>query len=302
MKLAIIDLGSNSVRMDIVNIDEETGDYTYLERMRELVKLSEGMNMDGYLQDSSIERTVNALMEFKAVADSYACGDILAIATAAVRKAKNRDEFCERILNETGISINVINGEQEAEYDFLGAISSLDINDCIIVDTGGGSTELILVSDGEPLARTSIPVGAVNMTEQFFYSGENAETLAALSDYVSSKIDGVAWLDDVRHLPIVGLGGSVYNLACVSRGSANERDSLHAARLSRAEAKEAYENILSYSPAERLDHGIESGRIDTIVCGVMPTIELMEKIDSDALIISTSGLKEGVLKEFLENI
>lgn len=303
MILSIIDLGSNSIRMDIVNINEETGNYNYLERRRELARLSEGMNMDGNLQPEPMERAIDALREFKAIIHEYKVDDVTAVATAAVRKAKNGDKFCSRVMDETGISINVIKGEQEAEYDFMGVMSSLDINDCIIVDTGGGSTEFILVGDNEPLARTSIPVGAVNMTEQFLYSGETADALSGLSDYISSQLDKIHWLDDAEGLPIVGLGGSIYNLAIVNQNAPNaDRNALHGTVISGSSVNQTYHELIKMTPDERHDAGVEFGRVDTIICGIMPTVELIGKIKSDQVIVSTAGLKEGILAEFLENI
>lgn len=303
MVLSIIDIGSNSVRMDVIKIDDDSGRYEYLERCRELVKLSEGMNIDGCLRTEAIDRTVALLSEYKSISDGYGADDCIAIATAAVRKAGNSEEFCRRVLDEANISINVIPGEQEAEYDFRGVIDSLKISDCVIADTGGGSTEFILVSDGEPLARTSIPVGAVNMTEQFLSYGETYEAKAALSDYISSQLDKIPWLDDVQDVPIVGLGGSIYSLAIVSAGGQNtDANALHGKAIDSADITAAFEDISAMTAAERLDAGIEAGRTDTILAGVMPITELIKKIGAAQVIVSSAGLREGVLAEFLENI
>lgn len=302
MVLSIIDLGSNSVRMDVIKIDDDSGSYEYLERCRELVKLSEGMNIDGCLRTEAADRTVALLADYKSISDGYGADDCIAIATAAVRKAGNSEEFCRRVLDETGISINVIPGEQEAEYDFRGVMDSLKISDCIIADTGGGSTEFILVSDGEPLARTSIPVGAVNMTEQFLFCGEINEAKAALSDYVSSQLDKIPWLEDVQGIPIVGLGGSIYSLAIVSCGGDTDTNALHGKAIDSASITEAFESISAMTAAQRVDAGVEPGRADTILAGVMPITELIKKIGSPQVIVSSAGLREGVLAEFLENI
>ncbi len=303
MKAAIIDLGSNSIRMDIVDIDEKTGKYEYIKRSRIMARLSEGMNVNGCLQPEAVQRTVDALNEFKKIIDENGVEDVMAVATAAVREAGNRDEFLRRVADETGINIRVIRGEQEAEYDFLGAISTLDIEDCVIVDTGGGSTEIVLVSEGEPLARTSIPVGAVNMTDRFLFRGETPEALRALSDYVSSCLDKVHWIDDAEFMPIVTMGGSMFNLAVVERGEPNiNRERLHGYEMSGEAVKETYERILEMSELEREDEGIEQGRADTIPAGVAPVIELIDRIGAEQVIVSSAGLKEGILAEFIEKI
>lgn len=303
MKAAIIDLGSNSIRMDIVDIDEKTGKYEYIKRSRIMARLSEGMNINGCLQPEAVQRTVDALNEFKKIIDENGVEDVMAVATAAVREAGNRDEFLRRVADETGINIRVIRGEQEAEYDFLGAISTLDIEDCVIVDTGGGSTEIVLVSEGEPLARTSIPVGAVNMTDRFLFRGETPEALRALSDYVNSCLDKIHWIDDAEFMPIVTMGGSMFNLAVVERGEPNiNRERLHGYEMSGEAVKETYERILEMSELEREDEGIEQGRADTIPAGVAPVIELIDRIGAEQVIVSSAGLKEGILAEFIEKI
>ncbi len=303
MKAAIIDIGSNSIRMDIADIDENTGKYSYAERRRIMARLSEGMGIDGCLQPEAVERTIEALKDFKKTIEKHGAKDIIAVATAAVRGAGNRDEFVRRVHDETGIGVRVIKGEQEAEYDFLGVTSTLDIDDCVIVDTGGGSTEIILVNDREPLARTSIPVGAVNMTERFLFRGESPEALSAMSDYVSSCLDKIHWLDDAECLPIVGMGGSIFNLAVVENGEPGiDRARLHGYSMSPDAVRETYERILEMSEFEREDEGIERGRADTVPAGVSPIIELIDKIGAEEVIISSAGLKEGILAGFLEGL
>ncbi len=303
MKAAIIDLGSNSIRMDIADINENNGDYVYAERKRILARLSEGMDIDGCLRPEAVERTIDALREFKKIIDRHGAKDIIAVATAAVRGAGNRDEFLRKVYDETGINIRVIKGEQEAEYDFLGVTSTLDIDDCVIVDTGGGSTEIILVNDREPLARTSIPVGAVNMTDRFLFRGESPEALRAMSDYISSCLDKVHWLDDAELLPIVTMGGSMFNLAVVENGVPGiNRAELHGHTMDAEAVKETYERILEMTETAREDVGIERGRTDTIPAGVTPVIELIDKIGAERVIVSSAGLKEGILAEFIEGI
>lgn len=301
MIAAIIDLGSNSARMDIVEIFEN-GEYEYKERLRKLVKLSEGMEADGCIQTEAAGRAVEALAEFKSVMDMYNVDTTIAVATAAVRKAKNSDVFIDEVEDKTGITIEVIRGEKEAEYDFLGVISTLDIEDCVIADTGGGSTELILVIGGDALARVSLPIGAVNMTERFMGYGETKDALEGLDDYIDSHLDKINWLGDAEGLPIVCMGGSMYNFAILEQGLSGFESGLHGYTIPAREAVNANEILLGMSESERESAGIESGRLDTIVCGVAPVMELMKKIDSDELVICTSTLRDGILAEIIENM
>ena len=178
--------------------------------------------------------------------DGYNVDTTIAVATAAVRKAKNSDVFIDEVEDKTGITIEVIRGEKEAEYDFLGVISTLDIEDCVIADTGGGSTELILVIGGDALARVSLPIGAVNMTERFMGYGETKDALEGLDDYIDSHLDKINWLGDAEGLPIVCMGGSMYNFAIMEQGLSGFESGLHGYTIPAREAANANEILLGY--------------------------------------------------------
>ncbi|MEG1441937.1 MAG: hypothetical protein RSB38_01900 [Oscillospiraceae bacterium] len=301
--IAIIDIGSNSIRLDVVQIKDADNDYEYLERVRFLTRLSEGMGEDMRLQPLPMERTLETLIEYKKIIDKYEVTEIFAVATAAVRLAQNGDDFCTKIMDECGIPVEVISGEREAEYAFEAAISSVDIEDFIVVDTGGGSTEFILVSANEALARVSLPLGAVNLTDSFFSYGENADSVAAARDFVASQIDKIKWLDDDTYgLPVVGLGGSIYSLGIVDKSLSGSSEDLNGYTIPAQTAINVSQYIVNMSDDERESEGVEPGRLDTVVCGQLPVCELMKKISSDELIISTASIREGMLLEILNNI
>ena len=165
-RIALIDLGSNSARMSVA---EETGDgYRELYRRREMVRLSQGMNMDGNLQEEPQKRTICVLKKYAEEATKDGA-ELRAVATAAVRRAKNGADFCARVKAETGIEIQVISGKDEARYDFYGVVSAIpDAKNCLITDVGGGSCELILSQDGEMQGKISLPFGAMTLTDKYF--------------------------------------------------------------------------------------------------------------------------------------
>ena len=134
-KLAIIDLGSNSVRMIIMKIFDN-GSYKMLDQAKEMVRLSEGMSEDGMLQPVAVERTVEALKLFRKLIEYYCVPRTIAVATAGVRNAANGDEFVRRVKDETGFMFDVIPGEMEAYYDYLGVINTIDVDNCVIIDIG----------------------------------------------------------------------------------------------------------------------------------------------------------------------
>ena len=300
-KVAIMDLGSNSVRMDVIEICADRT-YTYLRRVRELVKLSEGMGEDMRLQPEAMERTTAVISDYMKLAEQDGAEEVIAVATAAVRKASNGEDFCRMVQDRCSLALEGISGEREAEYVFDGVMGGLELSDCVIVDTGGGSTELILVSGCEALARVSLPFGAVSLSEQFCVYGETEQSLREARSFLGSQLDKISWLDEAQELPVVGVGGSICTLGVVDASLTNTDRPLHGYTLDAERAEAVYEQIFDMDDDARLSAGIEAGRLDTVLCGQLPVLALMEKLSSPQLVISTAGLREGVLYSLLENI
>ena len=139
--LVIVDLGSNSVRMAINSITDE-GTFREIRRVKEDSRISEGMGRERLLRPQAINRTIEALHRFKAIYEEYPRIEVRGITTAAVRMARNQKDFLKRVQRETGIKLEVLSGDDEAYYDYLGVINSLEVKDCLVLDTGGASCEL----------------------------------------------------------------------------------------------------------------------------------------------------------------
>ncbi|MSE22435.1 exopolyphosphatase, partial [Lactobacillus parabuchneri] len=149
----------NSVRMAINQISAD-GSYREIKRIKSDSRLSEGMGRGKILQPAAMERTIESLADFKQIYSQYQDKRVIGIATAAVRQAKNQAQFLQAVKSRIGISLKVLTGSQEAYYDYLGVINRLGIKNCLILDIGGASCELIRVSNGESANLTSIPIGA----------------------------------------------------------------------------------------------------------------------------------------------
>lgn len=292
MKLALIDLGSNSARMFILNYDCAKKEFTYISRRREMTRLSEGMGEDLLLKELPMRRTAEALKSFAEEAEKEGA-HIFAVATAAVRKAKNRDGFLSMSLS-AGIPLNIISGEAEAFFDSRGVLDGIrDVSDCVICDTGGGSTEIILVKDRKITAKTSIPMGAVSLYEDFsFEDGTEAFKDALAKTEFLNKISG---------LPVISIGGSACAAASadiILNKKPAETD-LNGYAISADGFKNLLDTLSSCPPERRTELGIEEARKETVCAGLLPTAVLMEYINSDKLIICTQGVREGILSELL---
>ena len=158
--LAIVDLGSNSARMAITEVAPD-GRFREIKRVKENTRLSEGMGREKMLQEPAMQRTIEALKRFKQLYQSVPGVKVRAITTAAVRQARNRQEFLERVEREVGIQLQVLSGKKEAYYDYLGVVRTLKLNHCLILDVGGASCELVLVQQRRARNMNASPVPVV---------------------------------------------------------------------------------------------------------------------------------------------
>ena len=171
IRLAVLDLGSNSVRMEIYQIFSD-GSYKSIRKEKRLVCLSEKMGKEKKLRPVPIRRTLEALKEFKKFLEIICVHEVRALATEAVRRASNRMEFLRQVKKETGFVFHVISGREEAYYDCLGVDFSLHMNRYMMIDTGGGSVEIALVIRGKMIHSASLPMGSVILSEKWGLSGK----------------------------------------------------------------------------------------------------------------------------------
>ncbi|MGM9550706.1 MAG: exopolyphosphatase [Clostridia bacterium] len=288
-RIAVIDLGSNSVRMTI-NLLHEDGSWDVLMKKRSTVRLSEGMGIDNILKEDAMVRVINALKDFCTLAKLDSCQTIVAIATAAVRSAVNRDMFIERVNRETGIHFDIISGDDEAYYSYLAVVSSLSVKNGLVFDTGGGSTELILIKNGHLAKSASLPLGAVRLTEAF-----RNRSQAELYRYVVTLLGTIDWIDEAVGCDLYGVGGSAKTLATLSLKELKGIDEVHGHSISCNKVAGIYQKVYSTPVSLRQNiPGMEKSRADIILAGLMPMKVLMDMLGSKKCIVCSHGVKEGV--------
>lgn len=302
---AVIDLGSNSVRMTISKINND-GTYDTVSQDKQYVRLSENMGVEKVLQPEAIERTITALKGFKATYSKLDNLTIHAVATAAVRRATNQKQFLKRVKNDIGIDLDVIPGTKEAYYDYVGVSETLPATNAVIIDTGGASAEIVLVQNGKVSNLISIPIGSVTLSSKFDLADKiSATEVFKAMIFVNKIFQSVWWLRNGLNLPIIGLGGSNRTLAKINRRFNNllDTNNIHGYQLRDDSINETFEKIISMDLEERKKvPGINKERADIIVGGLIPVILLMNYLDSDRITFSTSGLREGILFERLHDI
>ena len=294
---AIIDLGSNSVRMTVNEIEKD-GSWSVLENLRATVRLSEGMSGDNFLKEEAVSRVIEAIGEFGKIAAKYKCVSIAAVATAALRNAANKELFLSRVKKETGIEFEIISGEQEAYYSYIAVRETVGIEDGVIYDTGGGSTEIILVKNGAVKHSISLPLGAVVMSEKFIKS-----TQMQLYKYAASYIGGIDWLDECEGLPLYGIGGSARAMAMLHKKEWLSPDKIDGIKIPYASVAKIYQNIFATPIEKRKDiKGMDVSRADIILAGLTPVKVLMDMTGSPCVEICASGVKEGVFYRMKDEI
>ena len=302
--LVVIDLGSNSVRMQISQIDDYGG-YTIIGYFREYVRLSEKMGKEMILKEEPMKRTIQALKDFKARYTQYDHVVVKAVATAAVRGAKNQAEFLKRVKDEVGLDLQVISGSTEAYLDYVGVVNTLPIRNGIIMDCGGASTELVWVQNGACKERISIPIGSVVLSQNYNLSDTiSASDLYNAMNAAGQKISTVRWLGLVHNLPLIALGGSNRTIAKIHRrevtDEVDELPDIHGMHLPPHYIFNLVGKLIAMNKDERMKiPGLAKNRADVIVGGLIPISLVLRNLQISEVIFSNCGLRDGILFEYL---
>lgn len=302
--LVVIDLGSNSVRMQISQIDDYGG-YTVMGYFREYVRLSENMGKEMTLKEEPMNRTIQALKDFKTRYTQYDNVVVKAVATAAVRGAKNQAEFLKRVKDEVGLDLQVISGSTEAYLDYIGVVNTLPVRNGIIMDCGGASTELIWVQNGACKERVSIPVGSVVLSQNYNLADTiSASDLYSAMNAAGQKISTVRWLGQVHNLPLIALGGSNRTIAKIHRrevtDDVDELPDIHGMHLPPHYIFNLVGKLIAMNKDERMKiPGLAKNRADVIVGGLIPISLVLRNLQISEVIFSNCGLRDGILFEYL---
>lgn len=302
--LVVIDLGSNSVRMQISQIDDYGG-YTVMGYFREYVRLSENMGKEMTLKEEPMNRTIQALKDFKTRYTQYDNVVVKAVATAAVRGAKNQAEFLKRVKDEVGPDLQVISGSTEAYLDYIGVVNTLPVRNGIIMDCGGASTELIWVQNGACKERVSIPVGSVVLSQNYNLADTiSASDLYSAMNAAGQKISTVRWLGQVHNLPLIALGGSNRTIAKIHRrevtDEVDELPDIHGMHLPPHYIFNLVGKLIAMNKDERMKiPGLAKNRADVIVGGLIPISLVLRNLQISEVIFSNCGLRDGILFEYL---
>lgn len=301
IRIAAIDIGSNSIRQIVADVGSR-GAIRVVDEMKAAPRLGAGVQETGELSASAMRGAVEALQRMSTLARQLGCARVEAVATSAVRDARNGGEFLALVRRETGLDVRLLDGQEEARLSFRSALAHFDMaaGRAVVMDIGGGSLELALSADGLLERLLSLPFGAIRVTEEFLRGGPRRRSVAALRDGLRSALrDGFA-VRDWRGALVIGSGGTFTNLATVlaaRQGGAKPR-TVHGTRVSRVELEHILDLLQDMSPAERLAvPGLSPARADIIVGGLAVAAEVLARLKSRELHVSAYGIREGLLLE-----
>lgn len=290
MKLAVIDLGSNSLRMGIY--EKENGKIKELKRERHQVRLAEGLGADNMLKKEPMERTLKVFESYRQVLIEENVDNFKAIATESLRRAENASEFIKCVKLFTGIDIDVLDGENEAKYGAAAAKMSMDADSFYVIDIGGGSVEIAKVKEGVVVNYSSKPLGCVVMTEKFNPDEKGDGEIKA---YMKQELDELEWINE--SLPVCVLGGVVKELAVSILGNYD----FDGKKITADKVFDMYDKIYKTKVPERSEKfGIDPRRCDVMTAGLCPLTALLKKTGMGQVVFCARGVREGIAMELLD--
>jgi exopolyphosphatase/guanosine-5'-triphosphate,3'-diphosphate pyrophosphatase len=307
--IAAVDMGTNSFHLIIVQVRKD-GSFKIIDREREVMRLGSHKGDDlSVISEGEIEKTIDVLNEFNKIAKFYGA-DLRAIATSAIREARNKDEFITKVFEVTGVLVEAIEGVKEAELIYLGVMKAINVKDkrVLCVDIGGGSTEFLLGDKGRSIFAESVKVGAIRLSKKFFPDYNiSPERIIRCEEFISDKILSRSNLHSHHQFDCVaGTSGTINAAASILyfRRNNNFAESLNGFSFKADEFYEMTEDVLECeSPVDRLSiQGMEIKRADIIPAGLLILRKAFEVFNIKKMIVSENALREGIIIETIKQL
>ena len=298
-RVAAVDIGTNSCRLLVADVDGSQ--LTTVDRRTKITRLGQGVNETRRLDPEAIARTIAVIREYAHAITEHGATRVRAAATSASRDAANRNDFFGPVEELLGVRPELLSGDDEARLEFSGATAGLtEPEPYLVVDVGGGSTEFI-VGAGEPEGLISVDVGCVRLTEQVLRS--DPPTPEELSVAVGIVRDHLADVDRAlggagQAKTLIGTAGTVWTMGAIELGvDASESARIHHSRLSRAAAEDIFRTLATEPISRRrFNPGLEPGRVDVIVGGVIVVVSVMRHWAYEELLVSEADILDGLAR------
>ncbi|MBQ7164196.1 MAG: Ppx/GppA family phosphatase [Clostridia bacterium] len=297
-RIGIIDLGSNSARLVIVEMLGD-GHFMVIDQLKESVRLGKDMERDGFLKPPRVAETIKTLKMFRKLCDAYQIERIIAVATAAVRRAKNQRSFLDEVAATCGIKLRVLSAEEEATYVYKGVINTMDIPKGIILEIGGGSTKIVYYNRRNLLAYETLPFGSVTLSELFGSDGATPEEAAERTEeFFTEQLKQLEWLKTLDpETQLIGVGGSFRTVAKISKMIRKcPLNIIHNYPVPYEEYSDIYGKIRAMGlDGKKRIRGVASSRADILPAAMSIISAFMKYLNFTKFTVSACGLREGIM-------
>jgi len=287
MRKAAIDIGTNSCRLLVADVDPDK--YEVVRREINSTRLGQGVDASKILAKEAMERTIQCLSEFTGIIREMGAEWSRAVATSAVREARNRQEFIEQVYRGCGLNVDVIDGEEEALLSYRGVLGGIQVdNPPLVVDLGGGSCEFILQAGNEHLS-LSLPLGAVRATEAGYTTEDIRAILSPLRPFQGKY----------QSYPLIFVGGTVTALVAVRLALPEYDSSLVHGRVLTFREVEDVCHLLASLPlrVRRRLPGLQPERADIIPAGALIVLEVMRMFERSEIVVSETDILDGIVTD-----
>jgi exopolyphosphatase / guanosine-5'-triphosphate,3'-diphosphate pyrophosphatase len=302
MRIASIDVGTNTLLLLIADVN---GDEIFpIHNEQVIARLGKGIDSSGLIRKEAFDKVADALLNFKARAQSFNVEKIVAVGTSALRDAKNKIDFLKFIEGKTGIKIKVISGAEEARLTYLGAVSGLGVKNSKIsvIDIGGGSTEIITGVGYEVKKFASLNIGTVRLTEKFLkHSPPLDEEINEVRNFLNEQFEKIDKEFDFSGSRLVGVAATVTTIASYDlKLEKYDGEKVNGHKMTFETISKIYETFKGLSVEEiRKIPQVSSGREDVIFAGILILFEFMRKFNFTEITASDRGLRYGVIFDLI---
>jgi exopolyphosphatase/guanosine-5'-triphosphate,3'-diphosphate pyrophosphatase len=296
MKVAAIDIGTNSVLLTIAEANEK---FLPLIEKKETTKLGEQLERTNLISKNAITRTLQAVKEFVKISHQKKAEKIILLGTYALRKAKNKNEFADLIKEKLGHKVFILSGEEEGQFSFDGAMVNLKRlkPNTILIDIGGGSTEVIWGENGRPKGVKSIKLGALTLTEKFCPSGNwDKGSFQRISTLIEKKLNPIKIT--LQDFSLIGTGGTITTLSALNLSLIKyDAQKVHGSKLDVNQIGGVLFQLLSMTKSQRKKFlRVDPERTEIILAGTVILKKLLQISGKDEIIVSHGGLRWGAIK------
>ncbi len=308
MRIAVFDIGTNTIHMLIAEIHVD-GSHLIIDHEKDTTRLGDGSFKDHFLDKARKARAFKAIKKFHKIAKKYQAVQMIGVATSAVREAQNGPEFIFDIFKKTKVKVRIISGEEEGRLVFLASHSRRDIQkgNVLTIDIGGGSMELVLGNKKQILVNNCFPLGVARLTDLYFKKDPPTPgEIRRLERHILEEIKpAIRKIRKHGFLRVIGTAGTMVNLAYAVYFDSEKRplDCANHYEMYLEDVESVYKKISVLSLKKRLQFPeLDKKRADIMIAGCVMVKTLMKALKIRSLTVSTQGIREGMILDFIHKI